>query len=240
MSGPVLCVDCGNTRLKWGLRQDGRWLAEGALPVAEAGVLPAALPMRFVRVVACNVAGGQVQAQVEAAAAGADLVWLRSGTALCGVTSRYENPQQLGADRWSALIGARSLHRGACLVVNAGTATTVDVLDEAGIFQGGLILPGLQLMRAALAGNTADLPLAQGVFRELPRNTDDAIASGCLQATLGAVERLFAPMADDPAACCLLSGGAAGELEPWMKIPHRRIGNLVLEGLAVVAEGATG
>lgn len=236
MSGPVLCVDCGNTRLKWGLRQDGGWLAQGALPIAEAGELPAALPMRFVRVLACNVAGERVGAQVEAAAAGAEVVWLRAAAAQYGVTNGYDNPRQLGADRWAALIGARGLHRGACLVVNSGTATTVDVLDEAGVFQGGLILPGLDLMIAALAGNTAGLPVARGAFRDLPRNTDDAIASGARQATLGAIERMFAPMAGRADACCLLSGGAAEALEPWLCIPRRCVANLVLEGLAIVAE----
>ncbi|CAG0982164.1 type III pantothenate kinase [Rhodocyclaceae bacterium] len=240
MNGPVLCVDCGNTRLKWGLRQDGRWLAEGALPVAAADTLPAALPMRFVGVLACNVAGDRVRTQVEAAAAGADIVWLNAGAARCGVSSRYDNPLQLGADRWAALIGARALHAGPCLVVNSGTATTVDMLDAEGVFQGGLILPGLELMRTALAGNTAGLPLARGAFCELPRNTDDAIVSGALQATLGAVERMFAPLAGRADACCLLSGGAAGELEPRLRIPLRRVGNLVLEGLAVVAGDADG
>lgn len=235
MSDAILCVDCGNTRLKWGLRREDSWIAEGALPIAEAAGLMDALPQRPTRLVACNVAGADVQARIEAAIGGIPLRWLRSGPALCGVTSGYDNPSQLGADRWAALIGAHALHSGACLVVNAGTATTIDALDADGHFQGGLILPGLELMRRALAGNTADLPLARGSFRELPRNTDDAIVSGSVQATLGAIERMFAPLAALPDACCLLSGGAAGELEPWLAIPHRRVNNLVLEGLAVFA-----
>ena len=88
----------------------------------------------------------------------------------------------------------------------------------------------LALMRAALAGNTADLPHADGHFRALPTNTDDAIASGALHATLGAIARMRATLGADVA--CLLCGGAAAELAPHLEPPQRPIDNLVLEGLA--------
>ncbi len=107
-----------------------------------------------------------------------------------GVVNGYDNPAQLGADRWAALIGARGLHAGPALVVMAGTATTVDCLDAQGVFRGGLILPGLDLMRRSLARNTAGLPEACGGYRVLPTNTDDAIVSGCIAATVGAIERM--------------------------------------------------
>jgi type III pantothenate kinase len=232
----VLCVDCGNTRLKWGLREGGRWLAMDALPIADVGRLREALPTKSSRVVACNVAGPAVEAQLEALAAdlGVSLSMARSQARQCGVTNSYENPAQLGADRWAALIGARGLHTGPCLVVSSGTATTIDVLDADGVFQGGLILPGLELMRTALARNTAGLPHAMGEFRELPRNTDDAIVSGCLNATLGAIERMFGSLKDD--ALCLLSGGAANPIALQVSIPYRGVPNLVLEGLARIAK----
>ncbi|MDD5250158.1 MAG: type III pantothenate kinase [Rhodocyclaceae bacterium] len=237
----ILCIDCGNTRLKWGLREGGAWLAQDVLPLADGGRLADVLPRLPTRIVACNVAGAAVGAAIAALGAhlGVPLSWLRAQASQCGISNRYDHPAQLGADRWAALIGARGVHGGACLVVNAGTATTVDVLDGDGVFQGGLILPGLALMRAALAGNTAGLPLAQGEFRDLPRNTDDAIVSGCLVATLGAVERMFRHIAAVPQALCLLSGGAAGSLVGALAIPHREFPNLVLEGLARIAADAS-
>jgi type III pantothenate kinase len=234
----ILCIDAGNTRVKWGLREGGQWLGQGALACAELGGLTAALSAPPSGVVACNVAGEEAGRAIESLAASlnAPLSWVRAQASQCGVTNRYDNPSQLGADRWAALIGARALHDGACLVVNAGTATTVDVLAADGVFQGGLILPGLELMRSALARNTAGLPFAQGTFRELPRNTDDAIASGCLAATAGAVERMFSRIADVNEAIVLLSGGAADALAGLIRIPLRAVPNLVLEGLARVAE----
>jgi type III pantothenate kinase len=150
------------------------------------------------------------------------------------VINAYDDPARLGADRWAALIGARGWHAGPALVVMAGTATTIDVLDAAGRFRGGLILPGLDLMRQALARNTAGLPQASGTYRDLPTNTDDAIESGILMATLGAIERMAARACRPVSAdfCVLLSGGAADLLAPHIELPLMRIDNLVLEGLA--------
>src|SRR5687767_15371804 len=66
----------------------------------------------------------------------AEPIWLRAESERCGVRNRYEIPDRLGPDRWAALIAARELHAGPCLVVNAGTATTVDMLSEDGSFLG--------------------------------------------------------------------------------------------------------
>ena len=246
MSAPMLlCLDCGNTRLKWGAWDplQRRWLAQGALALAEIGRLPREVRalLNFTppeRIVGCIVASHETRAAIEAGAAalGAPLVWNDSRAAQCGVSNGYEEPGQLGADRWAALIGARHLHPDApCLVVNAGTATTIDRLDADGMFRGGLILPGVDLMRTALAHHTARLPLAAGDFQELPNNTRAAIASGCLQATAGAIERMYRPLAGAADAVCLLTGGAADSFAALLDIPLRRIENLVLEGLARIA-----
>lgn len=261
----ILCIDAGNSRLKWGLWAAQRpeagapaiWRGRGALPyhASLVSALQQQLPALPQRLLACNVAGPAVAADIEALAAAltVPLTWFRSSAAAAGVSNGYANPTQLGADRWAALIGARARHSGPALVVMAGTATTIDVLDAAGVFHGGLILPGLDLMRRALAQNTAALPAARGCFCAVPTTTDDAIMSGCLAATLGAIERMAqqmtrplggtvaATMTCDPmaAACpdfvCLLSGGAADHLAVHLDLPLQRIDNLVLDGLACVA-----
>ncbi|MCX7157170.1 MAG: type III pantothenate kinase [Rhodocyclales bacterium] len=232
----ILCLDAGNTRLKYGLFDGRSWSKQGALDHKALDDLLAKLPEKPARIVACNVAGEATGNRIEALAAqsGLPLDWLTSSFAACGVSNGYDNPRQLGADRWAALIGARALHEGPCAVVMAGTATTIDALDGKGLFRGGLILPGLSLMRAALAHNTAGLPHAAGHYRPHPTNTDDAIVSGAIHATLGAIERMQLTLGD--AAMCLLSGGAAAELAPHMNLPCRLIDNLVLEGLAVYSQ----
>ncbi len=229
----ILCLDSGNTRVKWGLRQGETWIDRGT--ISAGGV--AALAVAADRIVACNVAGASAQAAIEALAVrlGVRVEWVRSQANQCGVINGYEHPQQLGADRWAALVGARRLWDGSCLVVNAGTATTIDVLTADGVFRGGLILPGVTLMRESLAANTANLPVAAGEYRELPTNTFDAIAAGASMATLGAIERMFDQLATDPGALCLLSGGAAPSLAAHLRIAHRLVPDLVLEGLATIA-----
>lgn len=232
----ILAIDCGNTRLKWGVHDGAHWLTQGLLDYAELSALAGLLAAqpRAARAVAANVAGPQVGEAVQAAVAalGLPLLWAKSQSAQHGVCNLYDNPEQLGADRWAALVGARALHPGACLVVCAGTATTVDVLDAEGNFQGGLILPGVELMCRALAANTAQLPLASGKFAGLPHNTMDAIVSGCLHAQAGAIERMFEQVAVQPGAVCLVGGGAAGQFFDLLRVPKRHVDNLVLEGLA--------
>lgn len=231
----ILCIDSGNTRVKWGLREADRWLSDGALPQAEAGQLGERLghlPPPD-RIMVANVAGQAAAAAIEAAVSPwrERLFFIQPAAEGGGVRNGYAEPARLGADRWCALIGARHLAQSDCLVVGAGTATTIDTLAADGTFPGGLILPGFDLMRQALARNTAGLPLARGRHEAFPRHTDDAIFSGCLEAQLGAVERAFARIAGRPGAHCLVFGGAAPLLVEHLRLPCRRVDTLVLDGL---------
>ena len=234
----MIALDAGNTRIKWGVHDGATWVAQGAFPTTDVARLAelsvaAEWPSKA-QVIACNVAGEGVENAIDAALTArlSPPWWLRSSAEACGVRNRYEHVERLGADRWAALIGARGRVSTACLVVCAGTATTVDWLAANGEFRGGLILPGVDLMRAALARNTAQLPLAEGRFRSEPRNTLDAITSGCLHAQLGAIERMFAKLAAEPGAVCLLTGGATPRLTPYLNIPFQLADNLILDGLA--------
>src|SRR5262249_23605759 len=156
-----------------------------------------------------------------------EAAWVRSKRGECGVTNGYEQPERLGSDRWAALIGARALHPGAAVVVNAGTATTADMLSADGTFLGGIVFPGVEMMKRALAQGTAGLPLAHGRLVSEPRSTDDAIETGCLLAQAGAIERLCAHMGPD--ALCLVSGGETERLAPSLRVPVKVVDNLVLE-----------
>jgi type III pantothenate kinase len=232
----IVALDVGNSRIKWGVRDGAAWTARGDLPTEEAARLAEVAGgwPRGACVVACCVAGPAVEAIVEAGVAGAGhrLHWVRSGEPSAhGVKNGYERPERLGSDRWALLVGARARTAGACLVVSAGTATTIDWLDAAGNFRGGLILPGVRLMCAVLASNTAQLPYAEGEYRDEPRNTMDAIVSGGLHAQAGAIERMFARVCREGEAVCLLTGGAAYRIAPCLAIPYRLEETLVLDGL---------
>src|SRR5260221_5776513 len=174
----ILAVDCGNSRLKWGLNDKAGWRKTGAVPVSELARLEKSWKKLAPadQVVVANVAGRSVRTRLETVFARRSMVpfWVKAKRRECGVTNGYGQPAQLGADRWAALIGAWSILRRPCLVVTAGTATTVDVLRGDGRFAGGVILPGLELMKSSLARNTAGLPPARGRLSPQPPNTPHA------------------------------------------------------------------
>ena len=231
----MIAIDAGNTRIKWGVHDGVGWVDRGALPTGDAARLSEFVPRwpAGAPVVACCVAGRPIEDEIVAVLAGRfpSVRWLRSSVEACGVRNHYDDPARLGADRWAAMLGARGEIQGACLVVCAGTATTVDWLDGDGEFRGGLILPGVDLMRSSLSRNTAQLPFADGHFHITPRNTADAIYSGCLQAQIGAVERMYAAMRAETGTFCLLTGGAAPCLAAHLSIPFQLVENLILDGL---------
>jgi len=236
----VLAVDAGNARVKWGLSDGGRWRALGAVPVDGLDRLPADAAWRDLpapeRIAVANVAGSEVRDRLVSVLGRWPVAptWLRSEAAACGVTNHYVEPGQLGVDRWAGLVAARSRHRGDSLVVLAGTATTINYLDAGGVFRGGMILPGIRLMKRALHGNTADLPLAQGEYAEWPRNTADAIESGCRIAQAAAIGWAYRRLPQG--AACFVSGGAAGEIRRLLDFRAEAVEHLVLEGIVLLAQ----
>jgi len=205
---------------------------------AELAAAFAALPAMD-RIMASNVAGAAVQVAVAKALAGARCTpqWIVSAAAQCGVRSSYADPATLGPDRWAALIGAWHLTGAACVVVNVGTTMTVDALDAEGVFLGGCIVPGANLMQDALARDTANLAARAGGFQYFPDNTGDAIASGAINALAGAVERVARYLQESAGTTpvVVLSGGAAALIEKQLNAQVTLVDNLVLEGLLQIA-----
>lgn len=251
----LLLIDAGNTRVKWALvpsRQRkpeglGRWTASGVAEHARMRELGEAWRgQHIVRVLVSNVAGEPARNALEQVLLGAlgmqpvPLEWFASLPSLAGVRNSYRNPAQLGCDRFASAIGAHALFPGQPLIVaTCGTATTVDALTADGVFRGGMILPGLGLMASSLARNTAQLPqIAMQLDDAQPfaDNTDSAIASGCIAAQAGAIERAVAAHGRHHGEVrCILSGGAAALVAPHLRVQHEIVENLVLMGLHTVA-----
>lgn len=237
----ILAVDAGNSRIKWGLHDGSAWLARGAVAIGEIDALSriwAGIP-RPEKAIVSNVAGEDIRNRLHQTLTPfvGELSWADARAEQHGVKNGYLDPTRLGSDRWAALVGARGLENGPCLVVCCGTALTADALDGDGHFLGGIIIPGLRLMRRALAENTAALELQEGAFAPFPDNTADAVCSGTLQALAGAAERMLRQLGErtGQAPRCLLSGGDAPLLLPLLPPSVRHVEDLVLEGLIRMA-----
>lgn len=242
-----LAIDIGNTRLKWAQyaspQPGAAMIAHGAAfletidELADTAWRKLAPPASML---GCNVAGDAVKRRVEEQLELWDIHprWVVPSAHDAGVTNGYEHPSRLGADRWVALIGARShiKARGKprpALVVMVGTAVTVDSLDIDGRFLGGLILPGFGLMLRALEQGTAGLKVPTGEIVDFPTNTSDALMSGGAFAIAGAIEhvhqKLIERTGEQP--MLLMTGGAAVKLAPVTELEFETVDSLIFDGL---------
>ena len=243
-----LAIDVGNTRLKWALyahpQPGAALLAQGAVfletidDLAEKEWKALAVPQSML---GCCVAGEGVKRRVDEQLElwqHLEPKWVVSTKQAGGVTNGYDHPGRLGVDRWVALIGARHrvLAQGRprpALVVMVGTAVTVDALDAAGTFLGGLILPGFGLMLRALEMGTAGLKAPTGEAVDFPTNTSDALMSGGADAIAGAVERMHRKLLarTGEAPLLVMTGGAAVKLAPITDLKFETVETLIFEGL---------
>ncbi|MEP6702342.1 MAG: type III pantothenate kinase [Betaproteobacteria bacterium] len=241
---PLLALDVGNTRLKWALFIGGTMRDHGALILEEISTLNATQWKSVAapdRIIGSNVAGDAVRHRVEDQLARWKLEpeWIVSQAVECGVMNGYDRPGLLGPDRWAALIAARRRVPGdPALIITVGTAVTMDALDDRGTFVGGLIVPGFGLMLDALEAGTAGLRVPSGEFQNFPTNTSNALMSGGVHALAGAAERMSRLLAQRTGRQprILLAGGAAPKLAPHLSLTYTMVDNLVLEGLALIAE----
>ncbi|NOT16999.1 MAG: type III pantothenate kinase [Sulfuriferula sp.] len=231
----LLLIDAGNTRIKWQHTDDQNQCRLGNLSHADSPQI-AQHTGTVTRVVVSNVAGDTVANTIASAYSGSHIVTLTASTERCGVRNHYTRPQQLGSDRWAALIGAHALGARNSIIVSAGTAITIDTLTL-GDFLGGMILPSLRLMQAALTHNTAQLTLDSGQLQPFPTNTADAIHTGALVAISSAVNTAAQQLMvqNNLAVDIWLHGGDAALLQPLLSYPVHLVDNLVLTGLAVIA-----
>ncbi len=231
----MLLLDIGNTRLKWAQVQNGQLhaaepRAHRKRPAALLARLPAEAPDT---VWISGVMDARTLAQVRQAVLMRWPCTVHMATTEAvrdGLHNAYAEPARLGADRWLAMLGAWAQTRDACVVVDAGTALTVDVIDAGGRHRGGIIAAGLHTSRAALLAATrfATRDAAPPAHAGLGTDTEGCVDQGALLSCLGAIDRAAAA---EPRARRFITGGDAARLLPhlgagWVLQPE-----LVLHGL---------
>ena len=147
-----------------------------------------------------------------------------------------------GVDRMLSSIAAQHRYPAqAVIVVDCGSAVTVNFTDATGCFQGGAILPGRRLMSQTLSHGTAELPRIEVAVPRAPigRNTADAITSGVAHAIAGGVRQLieeFRSVMNAKAAKVLVTGGDAPFVASMLGMTVETAPELVLEGLMLVGQ----
>lgn len=230
----LLAIDAGNSNVKLGYHDGNDWRERYCVALNDFCVAP----LQYLReipqqIVIANVAGEKFYTAFTTALPNVKPHWVKATRQACGVTSHYELPEQLGADRWAILVAARSVCLRACVVASIGTAVTADMLTQEGSFLGGVILPGLHLMRNSLAIGTDAVKAPLGHVTCFPCNTADAVETGLYYAVAGAIEKNVMELEKNTRqpVQCLLTGGDAHLIAPYFNKPVQVMENLVLEGL---------
>lgn len=241
-----IVVDVGNTRMKWGESSLGPILGTASLPHDQ----PAAWDEQL-RLWEASSPLSWAVSSVQPEKAKRFLAWLkkRKDRVLLLNTAQQlplrialEQPDHVGIDRLLNAVAAKFRRKEkAAIIVDAGTAVTVDLVDEKGTFQGGAIFPGLRLMAAALHEHTALLPLVRS-DKECPavlgKSTVAAIAAGIHYATAGGINALVRKLsAERPTKPAIyLTGGDARLLEHSIVGRHILWPEMTLQGISLAAE----
>ncbi|MBL4821854.1 MAG: type III pantothenate kinase [Gammaproteobacteria bacterium] len=242
----ILELDIGNSRIKW------RLLGSASANVSSGVLLnPAELKDKFtgqisiekVRI-AC-VRDNNTLAEVRE--------WVRQKWRIeaevakvvrrCqGLKVSYVDLSRLGVDRWLAMLAAFRDSRTACMVVDCGTALTVDMIDSSGQHQGGYIVPGIRLMLETLTRNTSiKLTEPPQVYETTPGNsTEAAVYNGTLKMLVALIEKAFleasAGLPAEEVCEVYLTGGDAGRISCFLAdsgLPVKIVPDLVFDGLSV-------
>jgi len=245
----MLLLDAGNTSVKWGLCEGGNIAASGSFIYAGNDIDDLAdrswsALQTPAGVIIANVAGKELGRRLSGWIIkywGITPVFVVATGQACGVTNAYTVPEHLGVDRWAALIGARQNGGGEVCIVDCGTAITLDMLGADGVHQGGLILPGVEMLQQVLLKNTAltNTSRTQEPASLFAVGTADAVNGGALYMAVAAIDRIVADMASalDAHPDVVITGGDARRILTLLACPARHDPELVLRGLAMLAGG---
>jgi len=243
----IIDIDIGNTRAKYrvfsGNPEAG---SEPTQVCANADLLSALQAFSLQDVIAVRIASvaareiaDEIKCDLEQRSA-ARVVLVTSAAQCAGVTSSYVEPHRLGVDRWLAMLAAYNRWQSPCVVIDAGSALTLDVVDADGVHQGGWIVPGLGMLRSALIAGTAGVRFEadMAVSLSLGRSTAAAVHNGTLSMTLAWLNSsLAAQLERYKNVRIVLCGGDANLLRSYLSFDALDWPDIVLDGLALIPLG---
>lgn len=245
----MIVLDVGNSSVKWAIENNGVLERGRRFYYRDEGFSHSAsrvwdgLPAPRVLAVA-NVAGAGMEHEISE---WAEKIWgmapcyIRATKQAAGVTNAYQEPGALGADRWAAIVAAHHGSKNPVCVIDCGTAITLDVVDAAGKHLGGLIAPGIAMMRRSLVQETAAIGQipdgADGLQSLFSRNTIEGVNSGVMHMAGALIDRVTGEAAAGYGRNLevVITGGDAEILLPLLHHTPRYDRDLVLKGIALLA-----
>lgn len=224
-------LDAGNTRIKW-RSVDGSHEISG--DDFAAALSQQAIPMAKVKTVWVSSVHEQQNHWIKQQCPNAQFA--QSQVSQHGLSNSYQDPHKMGVDRWLAMLAAWTSHPdSAHIVIDAGTALTMDIVDAFGRHVGGYICPGLGLMKDSLLGATSRVHAVDDwlVGRAPGENTQMCVDHGILDLAVSWIEK---HKALQPEAKVWLTGGAAPLLIQLFEKPVIHEPHLVLNGLRAYFE----
>ena len=234
----ILAIDAGNSRIKWRITNDGQQIAQGAQSTAkllEGEALSLSETQSISEIRLASVAGAEVVDSLKqqlSSQLSVPIRFAKVSATMGELRCAYEDPETLGIDRWLAIAAAYHKYSQPLMVVDSGSAITVDIIGPGGQHVGGYILPGLTLMHDALWKNTSDVRVVGSGTEELwvpGKNTQQAVNKGCLLAAASAIESL----ASQFPVRIILTGGDAKIISQAISLDADNHSNLVLDGLVL-------
>jgi len=153
------------------------------------------------------------------------------------MTLRVDEPDKVGTDRVVSAAAAYAVVEDAVIVADFGTAVTIDLVDEKGVFLGGVICPGFEISTKALKGNTAQLPKAKVTKPKTPygKNTTEAINCGLYYSAIGTLEEVIRRYAEkiDKWPQTVITGAAARTIKDDCNFIDSFVPNLVVKGIVL-------
>ncbi|MCB1771395.1 MAG: type III pantothenate kinase [Candidatus Competibacteraceae bacterium] len=243
----ILLADVGNSRIKWAIFDAGGFQQRGQAGHGEGSWVDLLEDqwlelIRPTRVLIVSVTGSETRAALThwiRRAWGIEAEFVVSTAAACGIRNSYAEPERMGADRWVAMIAAHALIGQGCYIVDCGTAVTIDALTADGQHLGGIIVPGMRLMREALYRETRQIPPEFGEARLFGHSTRDGVWGGALYAVASAIDGVTERMiALHGLGVRLLTGGDAETVLPFLENEYRWEPDLIFTGLRVIADAS--
>ena len=234
-----ILVDAGNTATKWQLRDGGDVITsgQGDLRALRDWVVTLNDSQQYAVAVSCVRDASYTNniQEVFDCLSGAQFHFARSAASFAGIRNAYYEPQRLGVDRWLALLAIKARGENSAVIIDVGTACTIDVLQN-DQHLGGYILPGMALARDALTTNTEKIRFSRDPEPSISLGSDTAscVSSGIWLTLLASCQSVIDRFPD---VKVYLTGGSAPELAA-LGLSAQRVDSLVFDGLDFWLNGA--